>query len=188
MANKSITVFNSSHSGYRRAGLVFNKGDNVIDDATDAQIHAITNDKRLVLQGADKADTATSADLVAGNNSLQQSVEGDGSGDALPPVVVPPESIAFLVAIMQWLQRAGTLELTGSGAPTTKCLENAIEDDVQISAAMRDEAWNWLKENPTYQAEQESPEVDVTEDEVTDVETPETEPATSETSESEGNA
>jgi len=185
---KSFIVFNSAHDGYRRANISFNRGDNVIENLSAAQIQQIANDKRLVLQNADTAKSADQTELVENGDSVD-SVElvGDGSGEKLPPVIVPPEGVANVVELIKALQLRGNLELTNSGKPTTNCLE-AGEEDRHISASLRDEAWDWLNANPSYQAEQESPEVDATEDEKTEVETPETESATTEASTSEGNA
>jgi len=157
MAKQSITVFNSGPAGYRRAGIVFNKGDNVIDGLSAAQIQQIENDPRLVLQNADSAESADQAQLVANSGSVDGVIDttliGDGTGKSLPPLIDPPEGVAAVVAIIYALQAAGTLELTGSGKPTTGCLE-AAEENIEISAAQRDEAWAWIKANPDYQAEQ----------------------------------
>lgn len=157
MAKQSITVFNSGHAGYRRAGIAFNKGDNVIDGLSAAQIQQIENDPRLVLQNADSAESADQTQLVENGDSVDitklSEAVGDGSGEKLPLLIQPPEELFAVVAIIQTLATTNALELTGSGVPTTACLEAATAG-MKISAAQRDTAWEWLKANPDYQAEQ----------------------------------
>lgn len=140
----NISVFNSAHSGYRRAGIAFAKGDNVVESPTEAQIQQIANDKRLVLQGASETESTTQTDMVGADNSLQQGVgepaqiTGDGSGEALPEI--PP-----LAEVINTLAIDGTLELTKSGKPEVAQLEEV--NQTSVSAAERDAAWEYYKQH-----------------------------------------
>lgn len=135
MAKQSITVFNRAHSGYRRAGFAFTKGDNVVEGATDAQILAITNDKRLVLQNADKAKPDAKVDVVGADNQLREGVEEDANQGTA-------ESLA---EVINTLQVDGLLELTKSGKPEIAQLEAASQ--TQVSAVERDAAWDYYNEH-----------------------------------------
>ena len=173
MAKKSVTVFNRAHSGYRRAGFVLNKGDNVIerDKLSTAQLKQIADDPRLVLENTEPTTSDDKTDLVGKTSGMVNGqlgaesidITGDGSGAALPEGTQPPEELAHVAEIIKWLQRADKLEMTTSNKPTTACLEAAIEEDVQISAALRDEAWAWLEANPDFFAEKTAEAVDATE-------------------------
>lgn len=173
MAKKSITVFNRAHSGYRRAGFVLNKGDNVIerDKLSTVQLKQIADDPRLVLENTEPTTSDDKTDLVGKTSGMVNGqlgaesidITGDGSGAALPEGTQPPEKLALAVMLMKLLQGENKLEMTGSGKPTTACLEAATEEDVQISATLRNEAWEWLKANPDFFAEKTAEAVDATE-------------------------
>lgn len=54
-----VVVHNRAHSGYRRAGFVLEKGQNLLMDVTAAQIAAFKADPRLVFGSQDPMPTET---------------------------------------------------------------------------------------------------------------------------------
>ena len=132
MAKKSITVFNSAHDGYYRAGIRLNKGDNIVDGLSGKQIQQITNDPRLVLQNADKAESDDKTQLVAGNNGASEYHLSDQD----------------IAKVIHRLKLDGSLDLTKSGKPSVEQLEDETFD--RITAKQRDSAWAWYNDNPDH--------------------------------------
>ncbi|MGR6980814.1 HI1506-related protein [Testudinibacter sp. P27/CKL/0425] len=82
-----VVVHNRAHSGYRRAGFVLEKGQNLLMDVTDTQIAAFKADPRLVFGSQDlmPTETITEAEQRLLSESHQITPETSGlESDVLP--------------------------------------------------------------------------------------------------------
>ncbi|WP_417345705.1 HI1506-related protein [Ferrimonas sp.] len=134
---KTILVTCLANSGYRRAGLAFQKGENHLEAAqlSQAQLAAIEGDHRLSIAQADPEGPVV-------ENRL-----GDGldSAEGLNLALVEDELLRPFVAVIDQLARSG--ELTEGKKPKVDELAFETEDDqgkaikVKPTAAQRDAAW-----------------------------------------------
>lgn len=115
--SNTLRVVCLAHTGYRRAGLAFEKGDNALDASrlTEAQLAQITADPRLRLEGQ-------------GDNT---------SSEPTAPVSSAP-ALTLAQALAQ-LQPDNPAHFTQSGKPKTEALEALVKQPV--SAKARDSAW-----------------------------------------------
>jgi len=125
--NPIIIVKNAAHTGYRRAGLALQEGENRFDKAniTDAQLAQLKADPRLAVI-VEQAQASASGHASG-------AVDGGGNGNAL--------SIAE--AIMQ-LDPNNEAHFTKSGKPEVKALSALLGGTV--SAAERDEVWDAMQD------------------------------------------
>ncbi|MBE4620994.1 HI1506-related protein [Vibrio navarrensis] len=123
--NQIIIVKNAAHTGYRRAGLALEQGENRFDKSkvTDAQLAQLKADPRL----------AVVVEQAQASSSGHTSGAVDGSADAL--------SIAE--AIMQ-LDPKNEEHFTKSGKPELKALSAILGRNV--TGAERDDVWNAMQE------------------------------------------
>lgn len=123
-----VSVICHAHTGYRRAGMAFSKGENTLkpDSITQTQLAQLKADPRLKVTVAESTlSSATSNEPTGGNQS-----DGDLGDSALP---------ANLVEAIQRLDPSSTEHFTTSGKPTTEALSELMQ--TKVSAAERDEAW-----------------------------------------------
>lgn len=125
--NPIIIVKNAAHTGYRRAGLALQAGDNRFDKAsiTDAQLAQLEADPRLAV--------IVEQSQASESGHAPGAVDGGGNGNAL--------SIAE--AIMQ-LDPNNEAHFTRSGKPEVKALAALLGENV--SAAERDEVWDAMQD------------------------------------------
>lgn len=124
----SIMVICHAHTGYRRAGVAFSKGENALkpDSITQTQLVQLKADPRLKVTVAESALSSTTLDESTGGNPS----DGDLVDSALP---------ANLVEAIQRLDPSNTEHFTAGGKPSTEALSELMQ--TKVSAAERDEAW-----------------------------------------------
>ncbi|MDW3137062.1 HI1506-related protein [Vibrio sp. 1288] len=129
-----VSVICHAHTGYRRAGMAFSKGENTLkpDSITQTQLAQLKADPRLkVTLAEDALSSPTSNEPTGGNQS-----DSDLGDSALP---------ANLVEAIQRLDPSNTKHFTTSGKPTTEALSELMQ--TKVSAAQRDEAWELIQES-----------------------------------------
>ncbi|MGR5271357.1 HI1506-related protein [Vibrio alginolyticus] len=124
----SIMVICHAHTGYRRAGMAFSKGENTLkpDSVTQTQLAQLKADPRLKVTLAEDALSSAALNEPTGGNQS----DGDLGNSTLP---------ANLVEAIQRLDPSNTEHFTTSGKPTTEALSELMQ--TKVSAAERDEAW-----------------------------------------------
>lgn len=130
----SIMVICHAHTGYRRAGMAFSKGENTLkpDSITETQLVQLKADPRLKVTLAEDAfSSATLNEPTGGDQS-----DGNLGDSALP---------ANLVEAIQRIDPSNTEHFTTSGKPTTEALSELMQ--TKVSAAERDEAWAFIQES-----------------------------------------
>ncbi|MBY6223563.1 HI1506-related protein [Ferrimonas balearica] len=115
--SKTMRVVCLAHTGYRRAGLAFEKGDNTLDATglTEAQLAQITADPRLRLEGQGDSVSAVSGAAISSAPALT------------------------LAQALAQLQPDNPDHFTQSGKPKTEALEALVKQPV--SAKARDSVW-----------------------------------------------
>ncbi|HIF5850971.1 TPA: HI1506-related protein [Vibrio parahaemolyticus] len=129
-----VSVICHAHTGYRRAGMAFSKGENTLkpDSITQTQLAQLKADPRLKVTLAEDALSSTTSNEPTGGN------QSDGNlGDSALP--------ANLVEAIQRLDPSKTEHFTTSGKPTTEALSELMQ--TKVSAAERDEAWAFIQES-----------------------------------------
>ncbi|HHC6618075.1 TPA: HI1506-related protein [Vibrio parahaemolyticus] len=123
-----VSVICHAHTGYRRAGMAFSKGENTLkpDSITQTQLVLLKADPRLKVTVAEDALSSPSFnEPTSGNQS-----DGDLGNSTLP---------ANLVEAIQRLDPSNAEHFTTSGKPTTEALSELMQ--TKVSASERDEAW-----------------------------------------------
>ena len=125
---KTIHIFNRAHTGYRRANIAFDKGDNQLDNISQTQLAAIEDDPRLMVQSSAMFERPKQATVVA------------QGADANKPNELSAEQ-SLLVDTIRDLAEQERLELTQSGKVEVACLEAALPAEFEFNAKDRDIAW-----------------------------------------------
>ncbi|EHR6781247.1 HI1506-related protein [Vibrio parahaemolyticus] len=129
-----VSVICHAHTGYRRAGMAFSKGENTLKPGsiTETQLVQLKADPRLKVTVAEDALSGSTINEPTGGNQS----DGDLGDSALP---------ANLVEAIQRLDPSNTEHFTTSGKPTTEALSELMQ--TKVSAAERDEAWAFIQES-----------------------------------------
>lgn len=129
-----VSVICHAHTGYRRAGMAFSKGENTLkpDSITQTQLAQLKADPRLKVTVAEDALSSSPINEPTGGNQS----DGDLGDSTLP---------ANLVEAIQRLDPSNTEHFTTSGKPTTEALSELMQ--TKVSAAERDEAWEFIQES-----------------------------------------
>lgn len=122
---KNILVISAAHDGYRRAGMAFKNGENLLPTSqfTEAQLAQIQADPHLRYE------------------LHQEDVDG---GDASGSVDGSADALSIAEAIMQ-LDPKNEDHFTKSGKPELKALSAIVGRNV--SGAERDEVWTAMQES-----------------------------------------
>ncbi|MCR9664501.1 HI1506-related protein [Vibrio parahaemolyticus] len=167
-----VSVICHAHTGYRRAGMAFSKGENTLkpDSITQTQLAQLKADPRLKVTVAEDALSSTTSNEPTGGNqsdgnlgnstlpanlvtlaekalsssTLNETTGGNQSDGDLGDSTLP----ANLVEAIQRLDPSNTDHFTTSGKPATEALSELMQ--TKVSAAERDEAWE------TFQASEEN--------------------------------
>ncbi|WP_299001782.1 HI1506-related protein [uncultured Shewanella sp.] len=145
--NKSTKILNLAHTGYRRAGIAFTKGENALPKLDKAQLAQIEADPRLKLLS--KAGVSALAD-----DSQAQSGALDAGASAAP--LTPAESTneqddnaqddsAQVFSAIASLSLDNKDHFTVSGKPQAAELEKRLNRSV--SASERDAMWQAYQDN-----------------------------------------
>ncbi|EML0278180.1 hypothetical protein D5E85_13100 [Vibrio parahaemolyticus] len=123
-----VSVICHAHTGYRRAGMAFSKGENTLkpDSITQTQLAQLKADPRLKVTVAEDALSSTTSNEPTGGNQS----DGNLGNSTLP---------ANLVEAIKRLDPSNTEHFTTSGKPATEALSELMQ--TKVSAAERDEAW-----------------------------------------------
>ncbi|MCG9624637.1 HI1506-related protein [Vibrio mediterranei] len=126
LITQALIVKNLAHSGYRRAGLVLQKGDNPVEPETltHTQLAQIKQDARLHVCEVE-TDQGHADSGAVDSGSLSDSVD-----------VNKPKS---LVEAIKLLDPSNKAHFTSGGKPQTDVLAELMGD--KVSAKERDEAW-----------------------------------------------
>lgn len=129
-----VSVICHAHTGYRRAGMAFSKGENTLkpDSITQTQLAQLKADPRLKVTLAEDALSSSPINEPTGGNQS----DGDLGDSTLP---------ANLVEAIQRLDPSNTEHFTTSGKPATEALSELMQ--TKVSAAERDEAWEFIQES-----------------------------------------
>ncbi|MCR9487228.1 HI1506-related protein [Vibrio alginolyticus] len=122
-----VSVICHAHTGYRRAGMAFSKGENTLKPGsiTNTQLAQLKADQRLKVSVIESEELEESNKAGSGNSD-----SGPVDGGLLP---------GSLVEAIQRLDPSNTEHFTTSGKPTTEALSELMQ--TKVSAAERDEAW-----------------------------------------------
>lgn len=144
-------VICSMPSGYRRANIAFNQGENAVD-VTSEQYNKIAQDKNLLIT---KTETATGEhsqgaldDVLLDNNVIDpnESLKNGGLGDDILDVSTAPKPLQDFIIAIDELNAVEAL----TKKPTCDQLAISVEGaaaKLKPSAAERDDAWAWYQEN-----------------------------------------
>ena len=129
-----VSVICHAHTGYRRAGMAFSKGENTLkpDSITQTQLAQLKADPRLKVTVAEDALSSPPINEPTGGDQS----DGDLGDSTLP---------ANLEEAIQRLDPSNTEHFTTSGKPTTEALSELMQ--TKVSAAERDEAWAFIQES-----------------------------------------
>ncbi|MDO6542815.1 HI1506-related protein [Photobacterium sanguinicancri] len=130
---KKLVVQSLAHGGYRRAGMAFNTGENVLEPntITCSQLAMLEADPRLAVSCAE----ASSPDGASGN--LVQGSVSDGVTDQQTEVQIN-EQITLISAISQ-LDPENPDHFTTGNKPQVDALSKLVGHSV--TASQRDDAW-----------------------------------------------
>lgn len=128
---EKIVVLCKAHTGYRRAGVQFTKGENEIslDHISPTQLAQIQADPRLVVKSGEGQ----------GDGEANQ---GSGSEKLLEPDGMA-NGVSFADAVAK-LDASNAEHFTGSGKPQVAALSELMGQT--LSAKDRDEAWEALQQ------------------------------------------
>ncbi|OUR62054.1 hypothetical protein A9Q74_06290 [Colwellia sp. 39_35_sub15_T18] len=147
----AAVIISAMHTGYRRAGIAFDKGDNTVE-IDELQLAQIEQDSNLLVQSTESIEPNT-------DHSTQGNLDADGLGMSvnskdeihLDNAIfdgAPPELIHFVITLHLLHQ-----ETPLAKAPKCDELECEFVDEdnntkmVKPSAAQRDAAWVWYQDN-----------------------------------------
>ncbi|MCG6213432.1 HI1506-related protein [Vibrio furnissii] len=130
--NPIIIVKNAAHTGYRRAGLALEQGENRFDKAkvTDAQLAQLKADPRLAITIETGETTPT--------GETSGALDGSNQPTSLVNVAMQP-----LVDAIKQLDPENEGHFTKAGKPELKPLSAILGREVK--AAERDEVWNIIQ-------------------------------------------
>ncbi len=119
-----------AHDGYRRAGVEFDKGENILDasELSDAQLGQIKADSRLEV-----VESKTPATKTNPGKNTQGSL--DENGVVLTPKLTPEQQFSAIVAT---LDKGNKKHFTNDGKPQLDALKAA---GLKLLSAERDAAW-----------------------------------------------
>lgn len=134
-----------AHSGYRRANIGFEKGENTIEGVTADQLEIIDQDERLKIVEAKEVDEPKA------DNAKKEKAPKDKKADAFvlpeaPAEIVTidiDEALAPIVKAIHEAHVAATLELTAKNVPNLKSIavNDAENNKVNITAEELKAAW-----------------------------------------------
>lgn len=133
------------HTGYRRAGIAFDKGENTVE-IDETQFVQIEQDKNLLVQSVESIEPGA-------NNDTQGNVD-DGLLDnhitvsfvdgAELDVSSAPEELHHWIAVIDDLNKKAPL----TKKPNCDHLTIGVDgEDLTPTAAQRDDAWRWYQDN-----------------------------------------
>jgi len=147
----AAVIISAMHTGYRRAGIAFDKGENTVE-VDEAQLTKIEQDSNLLVQSAEPIETNT-------NSSTQGFVDTDGLDKSLNSKDeihlddalfdgAPPELMHFVIALHLLHQETPLTKAPLCDALACEFIdEDNISKRVKPSAAQRDETWVWYETN-----------------------------------------
>ncbi len=122
-----VVVHNRAHSGYRRAGFVLEKGQNLLMDVTDTQIAAFKADPRLVFGSQDPMPTETIE--AAEQRLLSENGESDGALSDMDAKVLPADLDLTVEQIKEKLTALGIkFDAKAKKSTLLELLANAAEN------------------------------------------------------------
>ncbi|WP_407546546.1 HI1506-related protein [Vibrio parahaemolyticus] len=143
-----LLVKNFAHTGYRRAGVAFKKGDNRLCsvDFTDSQLAMLDKDPRLSVQKlAATSDTHADVNLQAGplvGSIPSVSVDSQETGSSKQALDIDAAAQLAVQGAMFQLESDNPAHWTKGGKPEINALSAILER--KVTAAERDDAWNVL--------------------------------------------
>ncbi|EOS94137.1 HI1506-related protein [Erwinia tracheiphila] len=125
-----ISVVNTAHDGYRRAGFVFARGDNILPPVTAQQWQTLADDPRLSVTIISAAtDDLPSRGL--GNTPLSDAVDDNALKPGDPQSVKPTRAELLLGAVMcSELESDPLIFWTKSGSPRLEHWRSIVGDDL----------------------------------------------------------
>ena len=122
-----VVVHNRAHSGYRRAGFVLEKGQNLLMDVTNADIAAFKADPRLVFGSQDPMPTETIE--AAEQRLLSENGESDGALSDMDAKVLPADLDLTVEQIKEKLTALGIkFDAKAKKSTLLELLANAAEN------------------------------------------------------------
>ncbi len=122
-----VVVHNRAHSGYRRAGFVLEKGQNLLMDVTDTQIAAFKADPRLVFGSQDPMPTETIE--AAEQRLLSENGESDGALSSVDDGLLPADLDLTVEQIKEKLTALGIkFDAKAKKSTLLELLANAAEN------------------------------------------------------------
>jgi hypothetical protein len=126
----AAVIISAMHTGYRRAGIAFDKGENTVD-VDETQLLQIEQDSNLLVQSATPFEPNT-------DNSTQGDVDAGSVGDVTIDLTNAPQALNAIIAAIHAKQCQAPL------AKKPNCDEFG---GLKVSGDERDAAWAWYQDN-----------------------------------------
>ncbi|MCT7944081.1 HI1506-related protein [Shewanella septentrionalis] len=160
MANPSkniqvLLVICLAHTGYRRAGMALNKGENLIPlaELSDEQVAAFEADQRLKVSVRDMAPASGSVDIPDGDQTLGTDITGTLTGVKEPN---GEEKALDELTAKELKELAKDLAITGVNSMNKTDLVSAIQA-VKVTVPGASETANSSAEMPNTETESTEP-------------------------------
>lgn len=160
MANPSkniqvLLVICLAHTGYRRAGMALNKGENLIPlaELSDEQVAAFEADQRLKVSVRDMAPASGSVDIPDGDQTLGTDITGTLTGVKEPN---GEEKALGELSVKELKELAKDLAITGVNSMNKTDLISAIQA-VKVTVPGENETATQNTETPSAETESTEP-------------------------------
>lgn len=138
---KLLFVVCAAHSGYRRGGVRFTKGENTVDaeKLSAEQLQQINNDSLLIVGEYADGLSLASLDEPTAKNLLPEANQGGNSQGPLGSRALSDGVKLTLEQAFAQLQPDNKEHFTGTGLPQLDALERLVGH--KVTSAERAEAW-----------------------------------------------
>lgn len=135
----AAVIISAMHTGYRRAGIAFDKGENNVD-IDEVQLEQIEQDSNLLVQSAEPikpgANNATQGNVDDGY--LDSPVTSSSLDDTTLDLAHAPQALNAIIA---------TIHAKNCETPLTKKPNCDEFGELKVSGVDRDAAWDWYQVN-----------------------------------------
>ncbi|KGJ86443.1 HI1506-related protein [Colwellia psychrerythraea] len=135
----AAVIISSMHTGYRRAGIAFDKGENTVE-VDEIQLAKIEQDHNLLVQSTESiepgADSSSQGNVDA--DSVDKSITGPSVDDVTLDLSHAPKELHAIIAAVHAKQ---------CQEPLTRKPNCDEFGGLKVSGADRDAAWAWYQDN-----------------------------------------
>jgi hypothetical protein len=135
----SACIMCAMHTGYRRAGIAFDKGENTVE-IDETQLVQIEQDKNLLVQSVESIEPGSNNDTQGNvdDGLLDSSVKKPSLDNTTLDLAHAPEALNAIIA---------TIHAKNCETPLTKKPNCDEFGELKVSGADRDAAWDWYQDN-----------------------------------------